>query len=424
MSNDIGFFDEIDSSYNEITDFTEKSKKEEHTIIKLKTEEYIFDVNSLLLPFIAEYRGDKVDRIEVEQNDIKIIVEGPKSLGVPTLYDKSLLMAAQKIFLQQNTVNNVLRLKKNDITEKDRTTEPISLRELHKAMGYKNNPTVHQLLKMCNSIRRLTATTYTTKKDRILDKNQERQVVMKAEQGLHLIKYNLVTLSEVEKENRKKHASKKSNDKEKSLEYQMKKAQVFDGAVQIIFDEVTYKAMIFNQFVFYQDQKVLNIKNQIARHIYLLAFKWAGGKGKSAKISIKTLMTYIAMKEDIDLKHKKQNIKKALNELNKNKDCHITYLKGDVIQFHFGEKEDTDTTPDYMRNKFNTFGEMLQGFMDLGLTQEEVFGLNMQKQRYYEALVRYATIRKHYGGIENTRDYVLNYIKNEYPIDSKYYSQQ
>ena len=57
--------------------------------ITLKTNEYIFDVNSLFLPFMPEYRGEKVQIIEVEQinsaGSNKIEVRGDSELGVPTV---------------------------------------------------------------------------------------------------------------------------------------------------------------------------------------------------------------------------------------------------------------------------------------------------------------------------------------------------
>ena len=395
--------------------------------ITLKTNEYIFDVNSLFLPFMPEYRGEKVQIIEVEQinsaGSNKIEVRGDSELGVPTVYDKMTLTALQKIFIKQRSYNGKINFKTKNITEEDRIIKPITITELAREMGYKGNISVAVKASICDSIRRLSFTTYVSSNDRTYN-HKDKEYLMKAEEGIHLLKYKMLTLTDIEKEIRRKQSSYKKGKAENKKIYLEQKERVFEGSVQIVLDDVVYRAMACEQILYYKDTPLSKIKHPYSKSIYMLALKMAGSS-KEWKVSYKKLLTYFPPKPEMTYRRAKEIVNKALDRISESGVCRISYLKNDVVSFTFKDKENqnTKTGYDYMTDRFNTFGEMLQGYLDLGLTQEEVFGFNMQKQRYYEALVRYATLRKHYGSIKDTREFVLKYIKNEYPIDDKYYTK-
>lgn len=398
---------------------------EQNKVISLKTNEYIFDVNTLFLPFMPEYRGERINKIEVQQitqqKKCNIVVRGDVELGVPTVYDKLTLAALQRIFIKQRMINGQLHLKKTKITTEDRTIQPITVTTLARELGYLGNISANTKANICDSIRRLSFTTYVSSNDRTFD-HKNKEYIMKAEEGTHLIKYKMLTVSEEEKELRRRRGKTKSNNAKSKEKYEDTKERIFEGMVQIMLDEVVYKTMASDQILYYANKQIAKVKHPLSKSIYMLILKLAGNN-KEYKISLNKLLTYFPMKPGHTEGKSKDLIKRALNKLSDSKVCTISYLKNDVIHFSFKKGAKTVIKHDYMTNKFNTFGELLKGYMDLGLTQEEVFALNMQKQRYYEALVRYVTIKNFYNKIDNTRKYVLNYIENEYPIDEKYYSK-
>lgn len=391
--------------------------------ITLTTNEYIFDVNTLFLPFLTEYKGNKIQKIEVQQGESKISILGSSDYGVPTVYDKLTLTALQRIFFKQRSINNSLYLKTENITEEDRTIEPVLVTHIAQEMGYSGNISMNVKARICDSIRRLSYTTYVSSSDRTFD-HKNQKFLMRAEEGTRLLKYKMITITEEEKAIRRKKARKTGSNLERKKQYTLQKEKVFEGSIQITFDEIVYKAMACDQILYYKTKQVEKIHNTFAKNIYMLILKLAG-KSKEYKISFTKLLTYFPVKQEYSYARAKELTKRTLNKLEESQVCTISYLNNDVIHFSFKPKtkKKVNHEYDYMTNKFCTFGEMLQGYIDLGLTYEEVLNLNLQKQRYYEALVRYATIRNKYGNIAKPREFVLSYIENEFPIDKKYYSK-
>lgn len=391
--------------------------------IKLKKNEYLFDLNSLFLPFIPEYDTSKglVTELKVPLDDDSVIKVTSPTYGVPTLYDKDVLLALQRIMLKQNTnLQRKFKIKKSidDLQESDRTIGPISIESIAKEMGYEKEPSVDTKYKICTSIKRMHEASYVTTKSRIYVKKHDT-FLMKAEEGIHLIdNYNIIEYSNDEKEIRAKKATKKATNKK----YIDKKAAIFDGYIKMIINSTTFKSIILDQYVFYNWNEAKEIKNLTARHIYLLALKLAG-TSKQCYISISKLLKYLPMKPGKELKRQKQAIKYALSKLEDTKKCTIGFMNNDVYSFSFANtKPKTIAEPNYMKDKFNSFGEMIEGFISLGLTREEAIELDLQKISYYQALLRYVTVINSYGEIENTRSYILKCLKNERSVPAQYYN--
>lgn len=395
--------------------------------IKLKTNEFIFDATSLLLPFIAEYRGDKVLTVDVVQKrkdkDSTISVRS-SVLGVPTLYDKSVLMALQKLFVMQKAINGKVLLNTNDPTEQERTMKPVTLREIYRAMGYKTNPTVNQLRKISESIERLAETTYIIQDEMVYNHIKDKYVVdADAKASMHLISYKKITYSEREKESRKKHASKKGTNESNALKYKELKSRLIDGDVQITFSRVVYESLSCDQLVYYNDPLVLSIKNTLARHIYVLAKKWAG-KGKTVPISYNKLLMYIPMKKGKNMASQKTVLKNAINYLVENELCKVTVNNG-VNFFNFNMKSEriqTKKEPTYLRDKYNTFKELQQGFVELGFEESYAYTIDMNNYQYYAALMRYVVLGVKYDRIKHPKEYMLDHIENNRAVDKKYYN--
>lgn len=402
----------------------DEAKKTDEKIISFKKNEYLFDLNSLFLPFIPEYDTSKglVKELEVALDDGSIIKVTSPTYGVPTLYDKDVLLALQRIMLKQNTdLQRKFKIKKNldNLMESDRTVGPISIESIAKEMGYEREPSVDTKYKICISIKRMHEASYITTKSRIYVKKHDT-FLMKAEEGIHLIdNYNIVEYTNDEKELRAKKATKKATNEK----YLQKKNSIFNGYVKMVINSTTFKSIILDQYVFYNWDEAKEIKNLTARHIYLLALKMAGTK-KECNISIRKLLKYLPMKPGMEPKYQKQTIKNALNKLNKINKCKISFLNNDVNHFSFSPttKQKSITEPNYMKDKFNSFGEMIEGFIALGLTREEAINLDLQKITYYQALLRYVTIINSYGEIENTREYTLKCLINEKTVPAKYYN--
>lgn len=400
-----------------------EAEKDNEKIISLKKNEYLFDLNSLFLPFIPDYDTSKglVTELEVPLDDGSVIKVTSPSYGVPTLYDKDVLLALQRIMLKQNTnLQRKFKIKKSidDLLESDRTIGPISIESIAKEMGYEREPSVDTKYKICTSIKRMHEASYITTKSRIYVKKHDT-FLMKAEEGIHLIdNYNIIEYTKEEKDQRAKKATKKATDEK----YLKKKNSLFNGYIKMVINSTTFKSIILDQYVFYNWDEAREIKNITARHIYLLALKMAGAN-KEWSVSTSKLLKYLPMKPGMQLKYQKQAIKRALTKLNSTKKCKISYWNNDVNHFSFSTtKKETIAAPNYMKDKFNSFGEMIEGFIDLGLTREEAINLNLQKIAYYQALLRYVTIINSYGEIEDTRAYILKCLKNERPVPAEYYN--
>lgn len=406
----------MNKEIEEIIDNNEKA-------ISLKKNEYLFDLNSLFLPFIPDYDTSKglVKELEVPLDDGSTIKVTSPTYGVPTLYDKDVLLALQRIMLKQNiNLQRKFTIKKNidDLVESDRTIGPISIEDIIKEMGYEKDPSVNTKYKICTSIKRMHEASYVTTKSRIYVKKHDT-FLMKAEEGIHLIdNYNIIEYTNVEKEQRAKKATKKATDET----YIQKKNAIFNGYIKMVINNTTFKSIILDQYVFYNWEEARKIKNLTARHIYLLALKLAGSN-KECYVSTKKILKYLPMKPGMQQKYQKQAIKKALTKLNETNKCTVNFMKNDVNYFSFSSiKQKAITEPNYMKDKFNSFGEMIEGFIALGMTREEAINLDLQKITYYQALLRYVTVINSYGEIENTRNYILKCLKNERAVPADYYN--
>ena len=129
--------------------------------------ESIAEGNSVQLPFIAEYKGEKKTALEYtwytkdDKGDIHkrgIFVSGHGTYGVPTLFEYDVYVTLQDIFLKKKTKNGICELKTNNIDDNYLKIE-FSINELAREMGYKlpiNNSVRNNLKK---AIKTLLATT-------------------------------------------------------------------------------------------------------------------------------------------------------------------------------------------------------------------------------------------------------------------------
>ena len=80
----------------------------------LMTKESIIEINSIQLPFIAEYKGEKLKSIYYKWINRTgkpaqrgVYVSGHEDFGVPTLRELDILVALQSIFIKNKTKNGI-----------------------------------------------------------------------------------------------------------------------------------------------------------------------------------------------------------------------------------------------------------------------------------------------------------------------------
>lgn len=415
--------------------------EDKHKVIKLRDKEYIADMGILNLPFPADYEKTKkineeiIDRtitnMKVHQKDDVIEINGHNTLGVPTLSDKQCFFAIERIFIKQIKEiygEFVLTKDLDKLTTKERTTLPINITELAKEMGYKN-PGVKQKAIVCDMIRRLTAVTYTTKKSKLARKGTD-EFIVEAEQAFHLIEdYKLVKFTEEKKKKNQKHASKFSNDEEKSLKYQEYKEKLFDGYVKITLSPVAYGAMVEDHYLFYYLNDANKLKNNIASCIYFLTLKWSGKK-KFTTVNIDTLLGYIVFRDDMDYKYKKRNIKNAIDKLKESGLCQISELNNGSYMFNYSKKQQT-FEPTYLTDKFNTIPDLINGYKELGFKDDELDFIynDLINLHHYQAMLRMVTMLSNpkykYNKISKPKEYMVSMLDNMDNIEVKkeYYNK-
>lgn len=408
----------------------------EMKVIKLKENEYIADMSTLILPFMADYdrigkNGEDrtINRIEVQQKDNMVIVSGHEKLGVPTLSDKHCFLAIERIFVRQIKEmygNLVVSKRLEDLTVRERTTRKMTIKEIATEMGYKN-PNMGIKSNICDMIRRLTGTTYISQKSKLITKDKDKFLIQ-AEKGFHLIEeYNIVAYSQQEKEANNKKGARTFDNPESKLLYSQQKENVFDGYVEVTLSPNAYGAMVQDHYLFYYEKDAMRLKNNMARSIYFLTLKW-GGKQKCCTVNIKTLESYIVFRYDIAPVYRRRSIKVAMEKIEEAGLGTITALSNGNYVFNY-KKDKKKIVQTYMTDKFNSLSELLEGYKALGFKDSELDFImdNLLFISHYQAILRMVTIKDSYGKIDNPKKYTQALVSDidnvRGTIDKKYYNK-
>jgi hypothetical protein len=361
----------------------------------------IAEGNTIQIPFIAEYKGDRLTALEyiwytkTTNGLLKrgIYVSGHGEYGVPTTKEHDVLIALQRIFLNKKTVNGVCELETENLPDGYLDIE-FSIYELAKEIGYGSpNNDIRDNIK--KSIEILVSTTIKSLYEGGIYDVRNKQYIVNAESMFHYI--------------------------EASEGYSIKDedGNVITDITKIRLSRFFYDQIV-NDYKLYYNQKTINkTKNSSARKLYQMALQWKGNND-FAFANLETLIERMPMKESKP-KYQKQFIKKLLDILDKKGMCKITYDKEnpDKVYFIF------NNTDKLLANKYNTFREIKEGFKNLGFSEEETdVYLDVENIKYIQALLRYMDIQLRYGKIEKPQKYFLSYLKEKYPIDEKYYNGQ
>lgn len=373
-------------------------------VLKLNADEAVVDSNSVQLPCISEYRGKRITALEytwdtkVDGNPIKrgIRVSGHGIYGVPTLRELDVMIALQCIFINKYTKNGVAELKTEDIREEDLYIN-FTINELARELGYSSpNNNVRSNIK--KSIEILVATTISNLYEGGIYDVKAREYIKNPHVSYHYIES--YAGYEIEEGEEKK---------------------VID-VTKIKISKFFYDMIVNNYKLYYNRELYKKTSNLTARKIYLIALQWMG-KRDYACANITTLIQRVPMAQS-EPKYQKQYIKTALKNLNEKKLLKIIYDRNNPDKVYMVKPNvDLEENELYYLDMFNTYDEIVEGLIDFGISETEISGLfNIEKMRYFQALLRYGNTLKLYGKIRDNRDWILKYIKEEYPIEDKYFT--
>lgn len=416
-----------------------KATKGKKKTIKLRDSESVMEGNSVQMPFIAPYRGETITSLEykwtVVENGVEITrgieVSGHGKLGVPTLKDKEVLRALQDIYIHSKVKKGVIELEtdRTKIKEEDLMIDFGTIDNIAKAMGYETI-SGQQRKSIKESIERLVATTVfsihsggiydvTIKKYitdskisfRYLD-NMQDYTVYDCDNCLYLHGCNRNTSNCFDEKNKRTDITK------------------------IKMSEFLYLSIANNYRLYYDRDRANEIKNLIAKNIYLISRKWIG----DGYVSIANIQRYIdrlpvnAQK----LKHRKQKIKDAIDILDKY-DFIDAKIENDIVKIKHLDKKATSidevaldkiATEDnsYMKDRFNKYSDFDRTLREeLGFTNDDFDKyIDMQKIEHLKAMLRATLIKAKYEKGLKIRDYYINWIgkckTKGYNIDKKYYN--
>lgn len=421
-----------------------KGKKK---VIKLRNGESIMDGNSVQTPFLAPYRitknketGDLEPLTYVEytwtaiENGVEIQrglnVNGHGKLGVPTLKDKEVLRALQDIYIWNKIDKGILRLETDPskVTEEDLIIDFHSIDNIATAMGYKKI-SGQQRQSIKDSIERLVATTvFNTHKGGLYDPVKKRYITdskisYKYLDGLEdYVQYDCDSCEYIT------HCRGNTNN---CINEEKQKTNV----TKIKMSMFLYLSIANNYRLYYNKDRANEIKNLIAKNIYLISRKWIGD-GYISKANIKKYIDRIPMNAKQE-KHRKQAIKEGIALLDKY-DFVKASIKNDIITVVHLDKKPTnkeinnliadnlptgDTT--YLKNKYNSFSELREELLNIGLTELEfncIVDQNIEQIEYIKALLRYVMIKSRYNSDLNPSEYFVNCWNKHIELDKKYFN--
>lgn len=413
-----------------------KATKGRRKTIKLRDSESVMEGNTVQMPFIAPYRGQVITSLEYSWNVIEngveitrgIEVSGHGKLGVPTLKDKEVLRALQDIYVQSKVKEGVLKLEtdKTKIKESDLMIDFINVDNIARAMGHKTI-SGQQRKAIKESIERLVATTvFSTHSGGIYDVVTKQYITDSKISFRYLESMENYTTHDCDNclyvYSCNKNTDKCQDEKNKRTDI-----------TKIKMSEFLYLSIANDYRLYYDRDRTNEIKNLIAKNIYLISRKWLG----NGYVSIANIQKYIdrlpvnAQK----LKHRKQKIKDAIDILD-TYDFIEAKIENDVVTIKHLDKKATIIETDkkatidtsYMKDRFNKYSDFDETLRSQFKFTNDDFDkyIDMEKIEHLKAMLRATLIKYNYDKDFDLREYYINWInkcKNKgYDIDKKYYN--
>lgn len=405
--------------------------------IKLRSSESIMDGNSVQMPFLAPYKGDRLTYVEYEWNTIEngievkrgLNVNGHGKLGVPTLREREVLRALQDIYIWNKIEEGVLELEtdRNKITEEDLMIDFKTIDNLATELGYKKI-SGQQRKSIKESIEILVASTmFNTHEGGIYDPTTKKYITNSKESYRYLEDMKDYTVYDCEN-------CLFLNGCRKDFNNCLSKSKKTD-VTKIKMSMQMYLSIANNYRLYYDKNNAKEIKNLIAKNIYMISRKWIGD-GYISKANIQKYMDRIPMNAKKE-KHRKQAIKDSIALLDKY-DFVEAYVENDIVTvIHLDKKPTTnkevavdkiETDGLYLKNKYNTFKEFKQELIKQGYTEnefDELIDKRIEQIKYLQALLRYVMLKHKYNSTIVVKDYYNNCLNMNngkgMELDKKYF---
>lgn len=401
----------------------------------LDVNENLFDLNSMTLAFVANYNAYKtqiVDGKEVKILDEKgkpipvyynklifnrevvrenkqkmavMTVIGDVEYGVPTLYDKKVLQALERLFIKQHMKDGVMTYKTaEEVTKEDRILNYGSITNIARELKYEGsiNSRVRENIKI--AIQRLSNATWKSAIGWDVHDNDKsyNYVLSKG--------YRLFEPIDVELEK-----NRINKDGSKTL---------IDYSTVLVLSEELYRSLANNKVIIYNEIIDSKITHLPAQNMYLIAKTWAGDDN-SIKISLDKLIDVVPTIQKG--KRRLEYGKNAIKKIEESGICKIKYLNNNVILFTF-DKEADKRRIDNFTNKYISWPDTVERLIEIGFTQEEILLLDTSKSDKIQAILRfmdninYARIHNKKTPITFPKKYFLKCYNNDsIEIDEKYY---
>lgn len=403
--------------------------------VKLRSGESIMDGNSVQMPFLAPYKGERITYVEYvwttteDGKQIKrgVKVSGHGKLGVPTLKDKEVLRALQDIYIWSKIEDGILELETDlsKVTEEDLLIDFKTIDNVGRELGYKKI-SGQQRKAIKESIEILVATTFINSENGgLYDPVIGQYITNSTETFRYIDKMKDYTTYDCEN-------CLFLGACGKSYESCMDEANKRTDVTKIMMSKFMYSNIANNYRLYYERNKVNQIKNLIAKNIYSISRKWIGN-GYISRANIQKYIDRIPMNAKQE-KHRKQAIKDAVAILNSYDFVNAWIEEETVVVEHLDKKNTnnnfnvTDKLPtrdtSYLKDRFNSFSEFKKGLDEIGFTDEDfnkIIDPNIEKIEYFKALLRYVLLKSHYDSKLDTRQYFINFFKANKEIDKKYY---
>lgn len=406
---------------------------------RIKISEAIVDGNTVQMPFLVPYKGTPITLVEFYWNNVEdgknvkrgLKVSGHGQYGVPTLKDKSVLMALQNIYIESKLKNGILNLELDEtkVPEDELFIDFQNINNIAYEMGYKSvrAKTKENIKK---SIERLVATTMINLASGGLYDPIAKKYITSSESYRYLEGMENYTFYDCENCLYEKGC-------DKNFETCQNKENQSVDVTKIKISRFFYKCIANNFKMIYEKDKSNQIKNLVAKNIYLISQRWLDKNSCTSVANISKYIERLPMNTKED-KHKKQCIKEAVEKLNEY-DFVKAELVGDLVKVTHLDKTRRAKLPtknkiiddSYLKNKYNTYKEIEEKLKEYGFTDQELtiyLSLEMlQHIRYIQALMRYTEILNGYGKIKDVKAYLktgLTYTsdKTPYNIEEKYYN--
>lgn len=406
----------IDDKNEDASISTSFKKKKRRQKITIELDDVLVGLHFLSIPFalIGRQNSDDIGTLEVRWTDSKggkhgLDIIGSNEYGLPTSFDRDVLIALFKIYSEEN---NLIEYNYKDKKYEMPIVIKFTYSELARIMGL--SVCGKNVKRLQQSIRRLATITMANKYEGGIYDPTTKSYITNAEKSYKMLDYEMYQYSKLKKnEKRLNAASIKENN-------------------YVTIDQFFYKSMCNGYFriINYSDYK--GLKLNISKRIYLLLESWGGRKTGVSKFHYyNTLYDWIPLSSEQSIALKNRYIRDAAEELKQ-----IGYIqeyeveereKGKGINFIYDYSEYiVDKSDPYNLEKYKATEDVVIALSEIGFNQSDIeMFLKKRDISYIKALLRLYDVNKKHEQIKKSpKGWIIQGIYEPYDIDKKYYDTQ